>query len=122
MFGNEEEEDLPVAVQHDEDEEIVQQDSWNVINAFYEAKGLVRQQLDSFNEFLNQTIQEIIDETPEIIVRPENQHLPGSEISTEEREIIIKFGQIYLSKPIVNEQDGETKTLFPKEARLRNLT
>ena len=34
----------------------------------------------------------------------------------------IKFGQIYLSKPTFIEADGETAVLFPKEARLRNLT
>lgn len=122
MFGHEEEEETHVEMEQEDDDEIIQQDSWNVINAFFDSKGLVRQQLDSFNEFLNQTIQEIIDETPEIVIRPEDQHMPGTEERLEEREFIIKFGQIYLSKPIVNEQDGETKPLFPKEARLRNLT
>ena len=34
----------------------------------------------------------------------------------------VSFGQIYLSKPTVTEPDGETYTLFPKAARLRNLT
>ena len=34
----------------------------------------------------------------------------------------IEFGQIYLSKPVFIEADGETAVLFPKEARLRNLT
>lgn len=34
----------------------------------------------------------------------------------------VTFGQIYLSKPTVTEPDGETYTLFPKAARLRNLT
>lgn len=34
----------------------------------------------------------------------------------------IVFGQIYLSKTMSTESDGETVTLFPKEARLRNLT
>lgn len=34
----------------------------------------------------------------------------------------VKFGQIYLSKPTFVEADGETAVLFPKEARLRNLT
>lgn len=34
----------------------------------------------------------------------------------------ISFGQIYLSKPMMTESDGETSTLFPKAARLRNLT
>ena len=34
----------------------------------------------------------------------------------------VSFNQIYLSKPMVTEADGMTSTLFPKEARLRNLT
>ncbi|KNA03100.1 hypothetical protein SOVF_212370, partial [Spinacia oleracea] len=34
----------------------------------------------------------------------------------------IKFGQIYLSKPMMTESDGEATTLFPKAARLRKLT
>lgn len=34
----------------------------------------------------------------------------------------IRFGQIYLSKPMMTESDGESATLFPKAARLRNLT
>ncbi|KAI8021652.1 DNA-directed RNA polymerase II subunit RPB2 [Camellia lanceoleosa] len=34
----------------------------------------------------------------------------------------ISFGQIYLSKPMMTESDGEPASLFPKAARLRNLT
>eukprot|EP00894_Picocystis_sp_ML_P000240 jgi/Pico_ML_1/50757/g1911.t2 len=40
----------------------------------------------------------------------------------EQKAYRIQFHQIYLSKPIVNENDGETSVLFPREARLRNLT
>ena len=40
----------------------------------------------------------------------------------EGKEYIISWGQIYLSKPTMTEADGETGILFPKEARLRNLT
>lgn len=105
-----------------DDGEITQEDAWAVITAFFEEKGLVRQQLDSFNEFVSNTMQEIIDETPEIVVKPESQHIPGMEASFEDKEIRITFGQIYLSKPIVTESDSDTQTLFPKEARLRNLT
>mmetsp|Transcript_20952 Transcript_20952/g.45838 ORF Transcript_20952/g.45838 Transcript_20952/m.45838 type:complete len:1183 (-) Transcript_20952:1037-4585(-) len=104
------------------EEEITQEDAWAVITAFFEEKGLVRQQLDSFNEFVSNTMQEIIDETPEIIVKPESQHVPGMEQAMEDKEIRILFGQIYLSKPLVTEHDNETQSLFPKEARLRNLT
>jgi len=52
---------------------------------------------------------------------PESQHLPGQEVS-EGRRYRIAFGQIYLSKPMMTESDGESATLFPHEARLRNLT
>lgn len=34
----------------------------------------------------------------------------------------IELGQIYVSRPMYTEADGETAVLFPKEARLRNLT
>ncbi|GFR49839.1 hypothetical protein Agub_g11780 [Astrephomene gubernaculifera] len=120
MYGADEDH-MEVTQEEEGDDEIVQEDSWNVITAFFDDKGLVRQQLDSFNEFVNVTIQEIIDETPEIVIKPESQHLPGVE-AAEEKEYIIKFGQVYLSRPQITEQDGESVVLFPKEARLRNLT
>ncbi|MCI15986.1 DNA-directed RNA polymerase II subunit RPB2-like, partial [Trifolium medium] len=34
----------------------------------------------------------------------------------------INFGQIYLSQPLMTESDGGTSPLFPKQARLRDLT
>lgn len=107
----------------DDDKPISQEDSWAVIQAFFQEKGLVRQQLDSFNEFLTNTMQEIVDEAPEMVIRPEAQHLPGqAAIEAEEKEYRVKFGQIWLSKPLITEHDGETANLFPKDARLRNLT
>lgn len=48
-------------------------------SSFFEEKGLVGQQLDSFNEFVSNTIQEVVDEAPEIIVRPNEQHYGGDE-------------------------------------------
>ncbi|GFH22377.1 DNA-directed RNA polymerase, partial [Haematococcus lacustris] len=68
-------------------------------------------------------MQEIIDENNEIVIRPENQYNTGVDRDMlEEKEIKIKFGQIYLSKPLLTEADDDTSSLFPKEARLRNLT
>ncbi|XP_024532582.1 DNA-directed RNA polymerase II subunit RPB2 [Selaginella moellendorffii] len=117
MYGGDEEDYM------DEEEEITQEDAWAVISAYFEEKGLVRQQLDSFDEFIQNTMQEIVDESSEIEIKPESQHNPGrnNEYSGE-TTFKIKFGQIYLSKPMMTESDGETATLFPKAARLRNLT
>ncbi|CAM6126986.1 unnamed protein product [Calypogeia fissa] len=117
MFGGEEEEE-----EREEEEEITQEDAWAVISAYFEEKGLVRQQLDSFDEFIQNTMQEIVDESADIEIRPESQHNPGRATEFAETTYKINFGQIYLSKPMMTESDGETATLFPKAARLRNLT
>ncbi|KAL0328854.1 UNVERIFIED_CONTAM: DNA-directed RNA polymerase II subunit RPB2 [Sesamum calycinum] len=105
-----------------EEEEITQEDAWAVISAYFEEKGLVRQQLDSFDEFIQNTMQEIVDESADIDIRPESQHNPGHQPDFAETIYKISFGQIYLSKPMMTESDGETASLFPKAARLRNLT
>nr|BAD44440.1 DNA-directed RNA polymerase II second largest chain [Arabidopsis thaliana] len=67
----------PQYVEDDDDEEITQEDAWAVISAYFEEKGLVRQQLDSFDEFIQNTMQEIVDESADIEIRPESQHNPG---------------------------------------------
>ena len=61
----------------DDSDEITQEDAWAVISAYFEDKGLVRQQLDSFDEFIQNTMQEIVDESADIEIRPESQHNPG---------------------------------------------
>ena len=38
------------------DEEITQEDAWVVIDRYFDEKGLVRQQIDSFDEFITNTI------------------------------------------------------------------
>jgi DNA-directed RNA polymerase II subunit RPB2 len=61
----------------EQQEDITQDDAWAVISAYFEEKGLVRQQLDSFDEFIQNTMQEIVDESADIEIRPESQHNPG---------------------------------------------
>nr|BDS00040.1 DNA-dependent RNA polymerase II second largest subunit [Mycoleptodonoides aitchisonii] len=101
-------------------EEITQEDCWTVISSFFDQKGLVRQQLDSFDEFVQNTMQELVDENADLILDQADQHT-GHE-SDVTRRYEIKFGQIYLSRPTVTEADGSVVPVFPQEARLRNLT
>ena len=44
------------------------------------------------------------------------------ETNTYDYEVQIEFGDVYYSKPIINENDGSSKIMTPQEARLRNLT
>lgn len=109
---------------------VTQEDAWAVISAYFEEKGLVRQQLDSFDEFIQNTMQELVDDSGSIRVSPELQMTVGYDEetyedamnSTTKKVFEIKFGQVYLSKPTTVEKDGTVTNMFPHEARLRNLT
>ena len=100
----------------EDSQEINQEDCWTVISSFFREKGLVRQQLDSYDEFIQNTMQEIVDENSEIVVQTE---VPDTGAR---KKYIIKFGQIYLSKPTMTEAEGSTHFMWPNEARLRNIT
>lgn len=44
----------------------------------------MRQQLDSFDEFVKNTIGELVETSDEIILVPENQHRPGAKITPQD--------------------------------------
>jgi len=105
--------------QNDNEKEVIDtNDAWIVISSFFEQKGLVRQQLDSFDQFVRVKMQEVIDESPQLIVQS-TQTAGTSGV----RKMTLKFGQIYVTKPpIYTESDGRSITLIPNEARIRDLT
>ncbi|EMC98989.1 hypothetical protein BAUCODRAFT_65631 [Baudoinia panamericana UAMH 10762] len=102
---------------------ITSEDCWTVIQSFFESKGLVSQQLDSFDEFAATTMQEIISETETIAVdrnlSPEDD---GHGATIVKKRWQIEFGKATISQAAMTEGDGVTRALFPHEARLRNLT
>lgn len=128
----------PTAVEVDDDDisdELWQTACWEVISAYFDEKGLVRQQLDSFDEFIQMSVQRIVEDSPLIELQSEAQHYQGTvapnyvsfilyfpgEVETPTR-FTIKFEQIYLSKPTHWEKDGSPCHMMPNESRLRNLT
>ena len=71
---------------------------------------------------MHTTHGEIVDEMSAFELTPEHQHVPGEEMDeSEKKSVMVSFGQIYLSKPMIAEADGMA-VVVPKEARLRNLT
>lgn len=97
-----------------------QEACWIVISSYFDEKGLVRQQLDSFDEFIQMSVQRIVEDSPQIDLQAEAQHTSGV-VETPPR-YLLKFEQIYLSKPTHWEKDGAPSPMMPNEARLRNLT
>lgn len=71
---------LPVYNDEEDQEisdELWQEACWIVINAYFDDKGLVRQQLDSFDEFIQMSVQSIVAESPAIELQAEAQHTSG---------------------------------------------
>lgn len=73
--------------------------------------GLISHQIESFNDFIEHRLQQIIDDIGEVKI----------DLPTEEN-LVIRFGKIMIGPPEIKESDGSTKLLNPTEARLRKLT
>ena len=118
------EEDMDAPLEVDDMDEITpdmwQEACWIVISSYFDEKGLVRQQLDSFDEFIQMSVQRIVEDSPVIELQAEAQHT-SLEVQTPTK-YHLKFEQIYLSKPTHWEKDGAPSPMMPNEARLRNLT
>jgi len=87
--------------------EISSEDLFLLLEAFFKEKGLVRQHLDSYNEFVEYGLQQIIDEVGEI------------EIEVPEYPYKIKLGQVWIidpqsrmSGPYVTEVDGTKHEIY----------
>ncbi len=87
--------------------ELATDDKWEVLDSFFREKGLVRQHLDSFNDFIENRMQAIVDEVGKV-----TPDIPG---------YYIRFGKIHVNRPQIREADGATKDITPMEARVRDL-
>src|SRR3990170_693797 len=97
--------------------EISKEDIHILLKTFFNEKGLVRQHLDSYNEFIDHGLQEVVDEVGEIPIEvPENPYK-------------VRLGQIWvidpqsrITGPYVTEVDGTKHEIYPMETRFRNLS
>jgi len=88
-----------------------------LLKAFFKEKGLVRQHLDSYNEFIDHGLQEVIDEVGEIPIE-----VPESPYKVKLGQVWIIDPQTRITGPYTTEVDGTKHEIYPMEARLRNLT
>jgi len=82
-----------------------------LLNTFKNDVGFVRFQIDSYNNFLDNRLQKIVDEIGEI--KPEVPEIG---------ELTIKFGKVAVGKPSVKEAEGAVREILPMEARLRDFS
>ena len=82
-----------------------------LLNSFKNSVGFVDHQIKSFDEFIENRLQKIMDEIGEI-------QLETPELA----EFKIKLGKVRITKPHVKEADGAVRQITPMEARIRDMT
>ena len=97
--------------------------SWSVIDSYFKNSHLhqlVKHQLDSYNDFIqNQMFKTISMFNPLIIRSPHDYFI---EFNKYRLEIEIEFENLCMYRPEIHENNGSTKLMFPNNARLRNFT
>jgi len=83
---------------------------WPVIQNILVTQGIAKQHLNSFDEFLENGLQDIINEVQQI------------EIENAEYPYTIKLGKIKFQEPRMMELDGSITHTTPAESRLRNVS
>jgi hypothetical protein len=84
---------------------------WNIINTFFKKKGFVSHQIDTFNDFLNNGIQCVVNEVDINLDQPDQDY-----------KYSISFGQVHIPNPTIIEEDRSIRPMLPAEARQRDLT
>ncbi|CAC5418953.1 RPC2 [Mytilus coruscus] len=85
------------------------QEKWKLLPAFLKVKGLVKQHIDSFNFFINVEIKKIMKANDKIT-------------SDADPNFYMKYSNIYVGMPDVEEGFNITKPISPHECRLRDMT
>ncbi len=79
---------------------------WDLVETFLKENSLVKQHLDSYNDFIDYRMQRVIDNM--------------GKIETHQENLEIRLGKIRVEKPKTREADGSVRDILPMEARLRN--
>jgi len=95
--------------------------TWKVIASYFDkSKGdaIVEHALASFDDFVHRKLLQIIEGFNPIVVQ--HKYLPEQDMY--EYQMSINITNPVLSKPMINEKDGSSRTMTPNDARQRNFT
>ena len=87
---------------------MVEQNFSALTRAYLRDNSLVKQFIDSYNKFVNEGMQRVIDSQP--IIEPQIEGMQ------------LKLGKIRVERPMITEADGSRRPLYPMEARMRDLS
>lgn len=110
----------------DMSEELLEDFCKNASTSFFKQHGLISHQINSYNDFLRNGIQNVFDSLGEINVQP--GHDPSGNEAVP-RYAYVKLGTVTLERPMLwagenfsTESGSGYLVLLPKHARLQNIT
>ena len=86
-------------------------DKWKLVPAFLKVRGLVKQHIDSFNYFINVDIKNMVKAKSNYMIKCDS-----------DASFYMKYKDIYIGKPSIEEDYNPTRLLTPHECRVRDLT
>lgn len=84
-----------------------------LLDSYFEQRELTNHNLESFNVFVEKSLQKIIDE---------NKFIIPDILPNDVTELKIRMGKVTIEQPSIKEADGTKRIITPTEARLRNIT
>ena len=96
---------------------------WILVESYFKhkhLKQLVKHQLESYNYFVNNQIQQTIEMFNPLLISSDHDYI--KEHNLHRLEIEITFENFSIYRPQIYENNGSTKIMFPQEARLRNFS
>jgi len=88
-------------------------DSELLLKKFFEENSLIQADLRSFNNFIEEELNNILEE---------NRIIEPTIIPPNVEDFKIRLDNIWVTKPEVTEADGSKRNILPSEARLRKLS
>jgi DNA-directed RNA polymerase II subunit RPB2 len=99
------------------------EEPYTIIESYFAGQHLsrlVRHQIESYNNFIEQQLPKTIKQFNPVIVHSENDYIVEHDKYI--LEAIINFENFKLYPPTIHENNGATKLMLPEEAKLRNFT
>jgi DNA-directed RNA polymerase II subunit RPB2 len=96
---------------------------WKIIGSYFEGqhlKRLVRHQIESYNDFVNNQLEKTIQMFNPVVIASEQDY--DKKTKKHKLDIEVTFSDFHLYRAQIHENNGATKLMFPHEARLRNFT
>lgn len=82
---------------------------FKILRNYFNNNGIVKHQIDTFNDFLNNGIKRIIQEN-------------DIYINNKDHYYHLSFDEVYIPYPTIMDENRNNRILFPDEARTRDLT